>query len=129
MVSQGHRCPLSQGYWKNTPGAWPASSLTLGSQTNTKPELLALLKTTSVNDANLILARQLIAATLNLLNHAQPIAAVVVAITDADNRLAGYSGKLPYNVKPATAAGKAMVADASLLDRYNTGQLTPGCVP
>ena len=129
IVTQGYRCPLSQGYWKNNPGAWPASSLTLGSQTYTRTELLALLKTTSVNDASLVLARQLIAAKLNLLNQAQPLPAVVAAIADADYRLAAYTGKLPYNVKPPTPAGQAMLADASLLDTYNTGQFTPGCLP
>ena len=39
------------------------------------------------------------------------------------------SGKLPYNVKTATTIGKAMVNDASVLDSYNNGRLTPGCVP
>ena len=33
-------CPLTQGYWKNHSNAWPVNSLTLGSQTYTKAELL-----------------------------------------------------------------------------------------
>jgi hypothetical protein len=32
-------------------------------------------------------------------------------------------------VKPTSVSRKAMVADAALLESYNTGQLTTGCVP
>ena len=38
-------CPQTQGYWKNNPDAWPVNSLTLGSQTYTKTELLTILTT------------------------------------------------------------------------------------
>ena len=37
-------CPLSQGYWKNNPKVWSVSSLTSGSQTYSKAELLNILK-------------------------------------------------------------------------------------
>src|SRR5262249_11815529 len=40
-------CPLTQGYWKNHPNAWPVNSLMLGSQSYTKAELLAILNTPS----------------------------------------------------------------------------------
>lgn len=39
------------------------------------------------------------------------------------------SGKLPYKVKASTPTGQAMVNDASVLDSYNNGQLTPNCPP
>src|SRR5262249_50460875 len=38
-------CPLGQGFWKNHPDTWPVTSLTLGSQTYTQAELLALFDT------------------------------------------------------------------------------------
>ena len=121
-------CPLSQGFWKNHPDAWPVSSLTLGSQTYTQAELLALFDTPPQGDASLILAHQLIAAKLNLANGAFPTP-ISPTISDADHLLSSFAGKLPYHVRPSSATGQAMVNDASVLDSYNNGALTPGCTP
>jgi hypothetical protein len=63
-----NRCPLGQGFWKNHTGAWPVTSLTLGRQTYTQAELLALFDTPPRGDASVILAQQLIAAKLNIAN-------------------------------------------------------------
>ena len=119
-------CPLTIGYWKNHANKWGASSLTLGSQTYTKTELLALFKLPVSGDASINLAHQLIAAKLNLLNGAvgTPISA---SITAADALLAGQSGKLPYKIHPSTALGAQMVARAAELDNFNRGKLTNGC--
>lgn len=121
-----NKCPLGQGYWKNHPNAWPVSSLTLGVQTYSKTELLNILKTSTTGDASLILAHQLIAAKLNIANgaNATPINST---ITTADSILSGFTGKLPYKVKPSSSAGQAMVNAASKLDTYNNGLLTPNC--
>ena len=108
------------------------NNLTLGSQTYTKMELLNVLSTAIGNgpkaDASLILADQLIAAKLNIANGSDP-APVSNTITHADSLLSGFSGKLPYNVKPSSANGQAMVNDAATLESYNNGNLTPGCAP
>src|SRR5262249_38962169 len=40
-----------------------------------------------------------------------------------------YTGKLPYNVAPSSPAGQAMISLSQLLDQYNSGQMTPNCVP
>jgi hypothetical protein len=51
-------------------------------------------------------------------------------IADADRLLAGFLGKLPYNVKPnSSPGGKAMVIDGNRLEAYNSGGLTQGCTP
>ena len=121
-------CPKPQGYWKNNPSTWPVDSVSLGSQTYTKSELLAILKTSTQTDASLILARQLIAAKLNLENGSDP-APVSSTITHADAVFSGFSGKLPYKVKPSSATGHAMTADADVLNSYNNALLTPGCNP
>ncbi len=121
-------CPKSQGHWKNNPSIWPVNSLTLGSQSYTKAELLAILKTSTQTDASLILVRQLIAAKLNLENGSDP-APVSSTIAHADALLSGFSGKLPYKVKPSSAKGQAMTADAVVLASYNNALLTPGCAP
>jgi hypothetical protein len=122
-------CPLTQGFWKNHSSAWPVTSLTLGSQTYTQTELLAILTTPSTGDASLILAKQLIAAKLNIASNTVQVPAVTAAITDADSLLSGFSGKLPYHVAPSSTTGQLMVSDATVLDIYNNGQLTPICIP
>jgi hypothetical protein len=122
------RCPFTQGYWKNHPDAWPVTSLTLGSETYTEAELLAILRTPVRGDASLILAHQLIAAKLNIANGSDP-APVSATIADADSLLSGFAGRLPYHVRPSSPIGQAMISDAEMLDSYNNGQLTPDCSP
>jgi hypothetical protein len=119
-------CPLTIGYWKNHPNAWPVNTLMLGSQTYTKTELLNILNNPGGGDASMILAVQLIAAKLNIANGSDPTP-VSGTITHADSLLSGFSGKLPYNVKPSSSIGQMMVNDGKTLDNYNNGLLTPGC--
>jgi hypothetical protein len=127
-----NKCPLAQGYWKNNPGIWPVASLTLGSQLYIQAQLLALLKATAAGgttaDASLILAKQLIAAKLNIANGSDP-SVVSTTIGDADRLLGILSGVLPLGVRPSSPLGQAMTADANVLDAYNNAGLTPGCVP
>jgi len=106
--------PLSPGYWKNHPCAWPTNSLTLGSQTYSKSELLKILKSSKGGDASMILANQLIAAKLNLLNGADP-APISGLVAQGDALLSLYSGKLPYKVKTSSAVGAQMTAIADAL--------------
>src|SRR5262249_18487370 len=122
------RCPLGQGYWKNHPNAWLADTLTLGSELYSRAELLDILRTPPRGDASLILAHQLIAAKLNVLNGSDPTP-IAATIVHADGLLSAYPGRLPYRVKPSSTAGQGMVADASVLDDYNSGELTPVCAP
>jgi hypothetical protein len=119
-------CPLTQGYWKNHPNAWPVNSLMLGSQTYTKAELLTILNTPVGGDASLNLAHQLIAAKLNIAAGSDPTP-IASTITHADNLLAMFSGKLPYHVASSSTIGQMMVSDANTLDNYNNGRLTQGC--
>ena len=121
-----NECPLSQGFWKTHSEAWPVNSLTLGSQNYSQAELLALLEAPVQGDASLILAKQLIAAKLNIANGSNP-APVSGTITDADALLSGFVGKLPYGVKPSSSVGHSMTADAGVLDSYNNRALTPDC--
>jgi hypothetical protein len=121
------KCPRPQGFWKNTPGAWPVDSLLLGSQTYTKAQLLSLL-TPGGSDASRILALQLIAAKLNVAAGSNPTP-LAATIASADSVLSGLAGRLPYNVKPASATGATMTGLASTLESYNKGAFTPGCTP
>ena len=113
----------SQGYWKTHLKAWPVSSLPLGGKSYTRTELLALLDSSSDGDASLILARQLIAAKLNVARGADP-AAISATIAHADGLLSSFSSKLPCSVTTWSPTGHAMVTDAKILENYNLGLLT-----
>jgi uncharacterized delta-60 repeat protein len=117
-------CPKTQGYWQTHPEAWPVESLTLGSQTYTKAELLGILSSSTKGDVSLSLAQQLIAALLNVANGADA-AAVSATIAHAQTLLATYPGKLPYGVKASTAVGQLMVMDIATLDQFNNGLIGP----
>ncbi len=119
-------CPLSHGYWKNHEGAWPVDALLLGAESYDANRLLNLLRMPPRGDASVILARQLIAAKLNLANgsDADPIAATVA---EADAVLSAVGGRLPLGVPTSTANGRTMTSLSETLDEYNNGRLTPGC--
>ena len=102
------------------------NSLTLGSQTYTKTELLRILRTPIKGDASLIPVHQLIAAKLNIANGADGTP-VTSTIADADAVLSLFTGKLPYRVRPNTTNGQRIAHDAATLESYNNGNLTPGC--
>ena len=117
-------CPFSQGYWKTHPGAWPVDSLVLGTRTYAKSELMTILRTALRGDASLILAHQLIAARLNGAFGVDSTP-VVSVLGDADALLGGAA--IPQHVSSSSPLGRSMVADASVLDDFNNGRLTPGC--
>lgn len=60
--------PLSYGYWKNHPEAWPITSQTICGNTLDQTELLSVLSTKPRGDKTLIMSFQLIAANLNVAN-------------------------------------------------------------
>jgi uncharacterized delta-60 repeat protein len=124
----GTKCTRTHGYWKTHPEAWPVATLVLGTQTYSKSELLSLLGTTSQTDASVTLARQLIAAKLNVANGSDPTP-IASTITEADGLLAQFSGKLSYKVKSSSAIGQSMVARSVTLTDYNSGLMTPVCNP
>lgn len=118
-------CPVGQGYWKNTP-TWPVTQVTLGSQIYTQVEVLIILNTPPQGDASLILAHQLIAAKLNAAN-GRDTNLVAGVMAQGDMLLAGFTGRLPYNVPPADATGQTLVNLGTILTSFNEGQLTLGC--
>ena len=120
-------CPRSQGYWKNHLSAWPVETVTLGVEVYTKLEASGIMKTPTRGDASIILARQLIAAKLNVENGANPDPATET-IDAADDFLATFPGRLPLGVRTYTADGKQMLEYARVLDAYNNGWLTPNCI-
>ncbi len=111
-----------------SPAAWPVTSLKLGNLTYTQADLLTILGTPTKGDASLILADQLIAAILNLAQGSNPTP-ISKTIPGANGLLSEFFGVLPYHVDPSSATGQAMVNDATSLESYNNGKLTPACTP
>lgn len=106
--------PMSPGYWKNHADEWPATTLTLGSQSYMQTELLSILNTSTTGDASMILAHHIIAAKLNLLSGSDP-AVIGPLVAEGDALLSLYAGKLPYKVKTSSAIGKQMTGIAGTL--------------
>jgi hypothetical protein len=108
------------GYWKNHPDAWPTESITLGGITYTKAEAIAILNTAVKGDKTLSMAKQLIAAKLNVIagNDSSCIDDTIAA---ADTWLSNHGG---------VGSGQRQWDDGDLLhdelDAYNNGLL---CAP
>jgi YVTN family beta-propeller protein len=125
----GTGCPEGAGFWKTHADAWPLPALTLGSQTYTQAELLAVLNTPARGDASVILATQLLAAKLNVAAGADPTP-IRAALQEADRLLSqGVAGKLPYRVGPSSPMGRPMVDGAAVFASYNDGDLIAACPP
>jgi hypothetical protein len=115
---------FGQGYWKNHPGAWPVTELQLGNTTYTQDQLLAILREPVRGNGLLILAKQEIAAKLNIANGADG-SCIQQTLADAD-ALIGDLVIPPVGdgyLHPQEVSGLADV-----LDDYNNGNLcAPSC--
>lgn len=120
-------CTYSQGYWKTHAGDWPTQRLTIGGQEYSQAELLEILRVPIRGNGALSLARQIIAAKLNVAAGASPVAASLVS---ADALLLNLApGRLPP-LGSAFAAPYSVSSYVSTLDAYNRGVLgPPACVP
>jgi len=112
-------CVFTIGYWKNHPEAWPALTLTLGSVGYTQAQLLSILATPAAGNGLLILAHQLIATKLNILNGGD--AGVVSATVTAADALIG--GLVIPPVGSGYLAPASVSALTQVLDDYNNGLL------
>ena len=123
-------CPHTFGFWKANESSWPptAISLVLGSETYTQTQMIALLNQVPKGDVSLRLARQLIAAKLNIASGvpSKPVRGKVVS---SDRLLMQFEGFLPYHVKATSDIGSEMALLVPALKDYNNGKSTPGCAP
>ncbi len=116
----GGGCTFTQGYWKNHPEVWPVSSLTLGSVTYSKEQLLQILSKPVQGNGLVSLARQLIAAKLNVANGAAP-AAIADTIAAADALIGSKNVLTGGYIHPSQSS-----ALNDKLDQYNNGVIGPG---
>ena len=114
-------CTYSQGYWKQHPEVWPVDGLIIGEVNYLKEDALLVLDTPPQGDATFILAHQLIAAKLNILNGAEP-GFIEQTILDADGWLAAN----PLGTNPENPEREVGIALAEVLEMYNTGEIGPG---
>lgn len=102
-------CTHSVDYWIAHPEAWPVEEVTIGGITYFKGTALTILRTQSR-----ALARQLIAAKLNVFSGADPTA-IAETIAEADDWLITYPLKREYGIELARK-----------LSQYNDGVIGPG---
>ena len=119
-------CPHSAGFWKKHRELWPVTSLTLGAQPYSGNELLLILSRPPKGDASILLARDLIAAKFNVVGGASS-PEMIADIASADELLGAYAGKVPYQIRPASPAGRAMVLLAGDLASRNNRRSEPSC--
>ena len=127
---QTQNCTFTQGYWKNHEEAWPPSCtpMTLGGNSYTKAELLAILGTSVVGNGALSLAHQLIAAKLNICMGADPSAAsACIATADALLSACGANKVPPSGTCSLSTSSTS--ATTQCLDDYNNGLTGPGHCP
>lgn len=113
------QCTRTQGYWKNHAEAWPVSSLTLGTVTYTKTQLLQILNTPVRGNGLISLAYQLIAAKLNIAKGTAPTT-ISSTITAADNLIGSKNILNGGTLSPSQTS-----ALTDKLDSYNNGLLGP----
>jgi len=109
------------GYWKNHAEAWPVDEIELGGATYSRDDAIALMNAPVRGDVTIQLAKQLIAAKLNV-EIGNESSCVDGAIADAD----AYLASNPVGSKPKGSSKAAGEALKTLLDEYNNGQL---CAP
>ena len=111
------------GFWKNHPGAWPVSSITIGGVVYTKAEAIAWIDRVSY-DKTITLFSSLVSAKLNVLigNDSSCVASTIVL---ADAWMKTY-GPVGSGVQASSFAWKIGEPLHRLLDNYNNGML---CAP
>jgi hypothetical protein len=108
------------GYWKNHAGAWPVESITVGGDTYTKAQAIALLGS-SGKDKSITMFSSLVPAMLNEMI-GNDISCVASAMATADAWLATH-GPAGSNVAGDSAAWVIGEPLHMEMDNYNNGLL------
>lgn len=122
LPSRGGPGTGTPGYWKNHPDAWPVNSITIGEDTYSKSQAIALLGMPD-GDKSYTMFRGYVAAFLNVQvgNNSSCITNELSAAYNWLNMYEPGSG-----VKANSAAWKAGKSTYTTLDNYNNGLL---CAP
>ena len=120
----GTGCPATFGFWKHHvfPAAVLTSGLTIGGVTYSASDLKTILNNPGNGNAITILGPQLVAALLNIEAGAVDNSTADAAIATADALLSANSlNLLTSDVDPSSVLGQALIAQATILDGYNSG--------
>jgi hypothetical protein len=109
------------GYWANHPEAWCFSSITLGCQSYTEDEAIAIMQNPTRRDRTYQLAAQLAAAKLNVDCNLTDSSCVASAIAVADSWLCSHP--IGSNVMANSQAWTEITATYNTLADYNNGRL------
>jgi hypothetical protein len=112
------------GYWANHPEAWCVLTITLGCQSYTQAEAIAIMLHPTSKDMTYQLAAQLAAAKLNVDCAFTDSSCVASSITAADTWLCSHP--IGSNVRANSAAWKEITPTYNTLTDYNDGLL---CAP
>ncbi|MEN9784838.1 MAG: hypothetical protein RLZZ299_102, partial [Pseudomonadota bacterium] len=113
------------GFWKNHPGDWFVTTLTMGGYAYDQAALLGLLDAPVAGDTSLILVKQLVAARLNEAQGADT-SAVDTALADAEQWLVDNDDG---NGLPFGSSDTGAVGIAATLEAWNVGDTGPGYCP
>lgn len=112
------------GYWKNHPDAWPVDEVTIGGETYTVAEAIAVMKTAGRGDKTYNMFNQLVAAVLNV-EMGNDASCISSTITAAQTWMSTY--ELGSGVGANSFAWQYSGSSLhSTLDDYNNGLL---CAP
>lgn len=114
-------CTVSLGYWTRHPESWSrVNSITLGSVSYTRAQILAILRRPARGNGLVSLAHQLIATRLNLLLGVVPPASVNYSVAMADAAIGA-------TVVPPVGGGRIVPCTTRQLTwelrKFNNGQL------
>jgi hypothetical protein len=110
-------CTHSKGYWKTHPSAWPGSCLpmTLGSNSYTQAQLLQILNQSTGGNGAVSLAKQLIAAKLNICSGAQAPS----CLATADTKLAACGANKVPPIGTCSLTPSSTSSTTNCLDKFN----------
>jgi hypothetical protein len=112
------------GYWANHPEAWCLTSITLGCQSYTEAQVIAIIKHPTRKDMTYQLAAQSAAAKLNVNCNLTDSSCVAAAVAAADAWLCLHP--IGSNVAANSKVWKEITATYNTLANYNEGRL---CAP
>jgi hypothetical protein len=112
-------CVRGQGYWKNHPAQWPVIQLLLGNNAYDNEQLRSILHEAVRGNGLVLLAHQLIAAKLNIVNGADA-SCIEQTLADADALIGDL---LVPPVGDGYLRPEDVSALADTLDDYNEGAL------
>ena len=119
-------CNRTPGYWKTHPEAWPVEEITIGGETYSKEEAIAIMEMPVAKDKTYTMYDALVAAKLNVLaGSGDSCVAGIILAADAwmaENGPVG-SGVAAGGESSPWRTGESLY---TVLDQYNNGEL---CVP